>query len=167
MMIKAKLCLALVILVTVAMIFGACSETVVAPPVVAPPVSSPPVSGPPVGGPCTYVDIPGIARVTSVEKAPSGEYNCADAVQVTFDFIPTDPAAVGHYRYPGWKDTGNHFTLGAGMNPPKTWVLERGLTAGSEHACVRSESTAGACAPVGFSFPKINMDGWEKYCFEK
>ena len=162
MMLKAKLCMAVVILAIVAMMFGACSKAASGPP-----VSNPPVSGPPVGGPCPYVDIPGIARIVSVEKAPSTEYNCADAVKVTFDFVPNDPAAVDHYRHPSWKDTGNSFTLSRGMNPPKTWVLERGLIVGSEHACVRSESTAGACTPVMFTFPEINMEGWQKSCFEK
>jgi hypothetical protein len=146
---KVYLAMAAVILV---MVFGACSK---------------PAVGPPIGGPCTYVDVPGMATIVSVEQAPSNEYNCADAVKVTFDFVPTDPAAIGHYRHPGWKDTGNHFTLGAGMNPPKTWALERGLTAGSEFACVRSESTSGACTPVVFLFPGINVEGWDKYCFEK
>ena len=136
-----------------AMGFGACS----------PKVESPHA----VGGPCEYVDIPGIAKIVSVKEAPSTEYNCAKAVQVTFDFVPNDPAAVKSYRFPNWKDTGCHFTVGGGMNPPKAWVLERGLVEGSEHACVRSEITKGTCTPVNFSFPTINMDGWEKYCFEK
>jgi len=167
MMLKAKLCMAVMILATAAMMFGACSQAVVSPPVVGPPVVGPPVSGPPIGGPCTYVDIPGIAKIVSVEKAPSTEYNCADAAKVIFDFVPNDPAAIDHYRHPSWKDTGNSFTLSGGMNPPKTWAMERGLTVGSVHACVRSESTGGTCTPVTFSFPEINLEGWEKYCFEK
>lgn len=151
-MLKAKLCMAGVILVASAIMFGA---------------SCKPASSPPVGGPCTYVDIPGTAKIVSVTEAPSKEYNCMSAVKVTFDFVPNDPAAANHYRYPSWKDTGNHFTLGAGMNPPKTWALEQGLTEGSQHACVRSESTGGSCTPVTFSFPQISKVGWEKECFGK
>jgi hypothetical protein len=152
MMLKVKLCLAAVILMIAAMMFGACSKT---------------VSGPPIGGPCQYVDIPGIAKIVSVEDAAPTDYNCANVVKVTFDFVPNNLAAVDNYRHPSWEDTGNHFTVGAGMNPPKTWVLEQGLIEGSEHACVRSEITAGTCTPVIFSFPEINEEGWEEECFQK
>lgn len=125
-----KLCPALLVLTIIAAtMFAACIGP-----------SAPPA---PVGGPCTYKDIPGTATIVSVEAAPSNEYNCANAVQVTFDFTPTDPAAVNSYRLPTWKDTGNHFTVGGGMNPPKNWVQAQGLTVGSKHACVRSEITGG------------------------
>lgn len=148
---KAKLGLVVLILLIAAVMSGACSKPV----------------GPRIGGPCTYKDIPGTATIVSVEAAPSDEYNCANAVKVTFDFVPNDPAAIAGYRFPTWKDTGNSFTISGGMNPPKNWAMEQGLTAGSEHACVRSEITGGTCTPVGFSFPEINKEGWEAECFEK
>lgn len=152
-MAKVKLYLAVNIFVIAVIGFGACS----------PKVESPRT----VGGPCEYLEIPGTAKIVSVKEAPSTESNCANAVQVSFDFVPNDPAAVSSYRFPNWKDTGQHFIVGGGMNPPKVWVQERGLVEGSEHACVRSEITKGTCTPVIFSFPKIDMTGWDKYCFEK
>jgi len=128
-------------------------------------LSLPPSPSPYVGGSCQYMDIPGIATIVSVETAPTTDYNCGNAVRVIFDFVPNDPAAINNYRFLSWLDTGNYFTVGAGMNPPQTWVLQQGLTAGSQHACVRSEITSGACTPVIFSFPDINETGWEQECF--
>jgi len=152
MMVKARLSLVMVVLVLVAVMLGACSKA---------------VSGPTVGGPCQYVDVPGVARIVSVVEAASTDYNCANAVKVTFDFVPNDPTAVNNYRFPNWEGKGQCFMVGAGMNPPKSWVLEQGLTEGSEHACVRSEITKGTCTPVIFSFPEIKKEGWEKECFGK
>ena len=152
MLVKARLYLVVAVLVLVAVMLGACSKA---------------VSGPVVGGHCQYVDIPGVARIASIEEAASTDYNCANAVKVTFDFVPNDPAAVNNYHFPSWGDKGQSFAVGAGMNPPKIWVLEQGLTEGSEHACVRSEITKGTCTPVIFSFPEIEKEGWEKECFGK
>jgi hypothetical protein len=149
-MVKMKLYLFVPIILIAVIMLGACSKT-----------------APPVGGPCTYKDILGKATIVSVEPAPPDEYNCADAVQVTFDFVPNDPAAVANYRVPTWKDTGNHFTVGAGMNPPINWAQSQGLTAGSVHTCVRSEIASGTCTPVIFSFPEISNEGWDTECFKK
>ena len=119
-----------------------------------------------VGGPCEYVDIPGVATIVSVENAPPEDYNCKNAVVVTFDFVPDDPGAVDNYLFPNWSDTGQHLTVGGGMNPPLQWVLLQGLSKGSKHRCERSEITDGTCTPVCFSFPDIDFSGWELFCFD-
>ena len=126
------------------MMFGACSKAVSGPP-----------SGSPIGGPCQYVDIPSIARVLSVEEADPTEYNCANAVKVTFDFAPNNPAAVDNYRFPKWR-----------IQVITLWLVP-GLVEGNKHACVRSEITGGTCTPVISPFPRIKMEGWEEACFEK
>ena len=146
-MVKVKLYLGVVILVIVVLMFSACSDIV--------------------GGPCEYVDIPGTARVVLVKEAAQADSNCKDAVEVIFDFVPDDPAAIDDYLFPNWEDTDQRLTVGGGMNPPKTWVLEQGLTEGSEHRCLRSEITKGTCTPVIFRFPEINMKGWEEHCFKE
>jgi hypothetical protein len=146
-MVKAKLHFGVVVLIMVALMFGACSDIV--------------------GGPCEYVDIPGIARVVSANEADPADFNCKNAVEVIFDFIPDDPAAIDDYLFPTSKDTGKRLTVGSGMNPPKTWVLEQGLTEGSEHSCIRREITKGTCTPVIFHFPDIDMNKWEETCFEE
>ncbi|MDY6839415.1 MAG: hypothetical protein SWH78_15730 [Thermodesulfobacteriota bacterium] len=118
-----------------------------------------------VGGACYYVDIPGIARIVSITTPASNDNNCNNAVEVTFDFTPDDPAAADTYLFPNWSDTGQHLTVGDGKNPPKEWVLAQGLTPSSKHRCVRSEITDGACTPVVFSFPDIDFSRWPEFCF--
>ncbi len=118
-----------------------------------------------VGGPCEYTDIYGQATITEIREADPKAYNCKDAVEVIFTFTPDDPQARNHYRFPGWPDNGLRFTVGAGMNPPKTWAQNRGLLKGTMHRCIRSEIIRGACTPVVFTFPDIDLAGWEDSCF--
>jgi len=104
-------------------------------------VESPNKYMPVAGGQCEYVDIPGIARVVSVKQGSS-----EDTVEVTFNFVPNNPAAIDDYMFPNYEDTGQCLYV------TKTGALERGLIEGSEHGCVRLEMTAGTCAPVVFQF---------------
>ncbi|MCK4221480.1 MAG: hypothetical protein KAX25_01325 [Dehalococcoidia bacterium] len=143
---KVVLLVALALLVSIAAGAVACEEAT-----------------PPVGGPCEYGHIPGVATVVSVEADDSEDALCQDAVVVTFDFVPDDASAVDDYRFPGWLDTGQHLTVGAGANPPRAWVVEQGLTERSEHRCVRSEITSGTCTPVLFSFPDIDFSDWSQW----
>ena len=156
---RISLSLAISILGIAALLLGACAKPATA--------TTTPSTPARVGGPCTYTDIPGTAKIVSVKPAPADGYNCGKNAEVTFDFSPSDPAAASSYRIPNMKDTGRHYTVGGGMNPPKAWVDEQGLTEGSQQSCIRSEETAGTCTPVIFSFPKISKTGWEKYCAEK
>ena len=40
-----------------------------------------------------------------------------------------------------------------------------GLTPGSVHACVRKEVVKGACRPVVFVFPELDLDSADRQCF--
>lgn len=51
------------------------------------------------------------------------------------------------------------------MNPPREWALGKGLVKGAVHRCIRAEVLKGACTPVVFTFPDIDVSGWEKICF--
>jgi len=117
-----------------------------------------------VGGECHYDDIDGVARIVSVSDADSVTSDCKYTVEITFDFVPTDPSAPDHYRFPNWQDTGQHLTVGGGMNPPRAWAEAQGLTEGSEHHCIRSEINEGTCTPVIFLLPDIDPEGWESAC---
>lgn len=119
-----------------------------------------------IGGACEYRQINGRAAITSVGTADPAAYNCRDAVEVVFTFIPDEPSAPRHYRFPGHPDTGHHFRVGGGMNPPRAWARSKGLVQGRIHRCIRSELIKGACTPVVFTFPDLDMEGWEKPCFE-
>ena len=118
-----------------------------------------------VGGRCEYNDIQGRATINSVAVPDAGEDNCKNAVKIMFTFTPDDVSAPDDYRFGEWPDTDRQFTVGAGKNPPKAWAESVGLVQGSTYKCVRSEIINGTCTPVIFSFPEIDLTGWEKECF--
>jgi hypothetical protein len=117
------------------------------------------------GGPCEYVTIVGYATVIEVNKAPADAYNCRDAVEVIFTFLPDDPPAADSHRFADYPDTHRRFKLGAGMNPPRQWVQRNGLVPGSRHRCLRKEIISGTCVPVMYVFPDIDTTSWEQECF--
>jgi hypothetical protein len=118
-----------------------------------------------IGGACEYKEIYGWATITDVIKAVPGANNCKDAVEVVFTFSPDEPSAPGHYRFADHPDTKQYLRVGAGMNPPRVWAQRNGLVKGAVLRCIRSEIQKGACTPVIFTFPEIDMTGWEKDCF--
>ena len=119
-----------------------------------------------VGGVCEYQRIHGRATIADVRVADPSANNCRDAVEVVFTFLPDDPSAPLHYRFLNYPDTERHFLVGAGMNPPRKWARSKGLVKGAVHRCVRSEIVKGTCTPVTFTFPDLDMKGWEKVCYE-
>ena len=120
----------------------------------------------PVGGGCAYAEIPGVATIVSVRQADPSLYNCRnDPVEVVFDFVPDDPKAPDRYRFPAWADTGQHLTVPGGANPARQWTLNEGLTAGTQHACVRSEITAGTCTPVIFTLSDVDYTKGATACW--
>ena len=118
-----------------------------------------------VGGRCEYNDIQGTATITAFAVPDASEDNCKNAVKIIFTFIPDDASTPDDYRFSEWPDQDQAFTVGAGKNPPKTWAESKGLIQGSIHKCVRSEIINGTCTPVIFSFPEIDVTGWEEECF--
>jgi hypothetical protein len=101
-----------------------------------------PLSG--CGGHCEYEDIPGKARIVSVDPAPMTGANCKmERVKVVFDFFPDDPSEDDLVEK-GWVLT----TGVPELNPPRSWVESSGLTVGSEHPAIRSEITQGSCPPT-------------------
>jgi hypothetical protein len=121
--------------------------------------------GPRVGGACEYRQIYGWGTIIDVRKAAPGANNCKDAVEVVFSFSPDDPTAPEHYRFADHPDTRQYLRVGAGMNPPRSWARHKGLVKGAVLRCIRSEAQKGTCTPVIFTFPEIDMAGWQKTCF--
>ena len=123
---------------------------------------------PAVGGPCEYVAISGVATIVSVGEVDPQHYSCPNnPVQVLFDFVPDDAGATEAYRWPDWPDTGQRLTIAAGANPPRRWVTEEGLTAGSQHRCLRREVVSGACPPVLFEFPDLDQESGRAACWRQ
>lgn len=118
-----------------------------------------------VGGPCSYIDVPGVAKITSIETAGTGLNNCRNAVEVLFDFVPDDPTAPQRYRVPTWPDAGRHLIVGDGKNPSLEWVTAREISVGKEYPCLRQEITSGTCTPVVFDVVGIDFTAWADYCF--
>ena len=117
------------------------------------------------GGACEYRRIYGRATITDVRDAAPDANNCRGGVEVVFTFTPDDPSAPEHYRFSDHPDAGQYFRVGAGLNPPRGWTLEKGLVKGTVHRCIRAEVLKGACTPVIFTFPDIEMTDWKKICF--
>ena len=103
-----------------------------------------------VGGPCEYVDIEGIATITSIS-----DQDASGTLEVLFDFTPNDPEASKDYLFPEWPDTDQHLTVGSGQNPSAAWVEEHGITEQSTWTCMRQEIITGTCTPVIFYFPDL------------
>jgi hypothetical protein len=118
-----------------------------------------------VGGRCEYNEIHGAAIINAVVEPDVGEDNCKNAVKILFTFTPDDASVPDDYRFGEWPDQNQSFTVGGGKNPPKAWAESAGLVQGSTHKCVRSDIITGTCTPVIFSFPEIDVTGWEKECF--
>jgi len=115
-----------------------------------------------VGGPCVYRDIPGWARIVSIEDASKRDNNCPNnPVVVRFDFIPADPSLEAKQA----EDL--TLTVGGGMNPARSYVAAKGIVKGKTYRCVRREITKGACTPVLYAFPKIDLGDFEKSCYAK
>ncbi len=119
----------------------------------------------------TYVDTPGQAKILRVEDAPPGECSCPnDPVAVYYEFIPDVPEA----EPPRWYDEFDHedgwrLRIGAGMHPPRAWVLQEGLTPGSFHRCIRrhiaTTSRLMMPNPIVFKFPDLDWDAAFDLCW--
>lgn len=118
-------------------------------------------STPLVGGPCTYTDTPGSATIMSMSNANPSLYNCKNnPVEVIFNFTPDDSSKANDAT-----DKNQSLTVGAGANPPRDYAINKGLTVGSVHQCIRQNETSGACTPWGFTFPSIDFSDYGTYCF--
>jgi len=115
-----------------------------------------------VGGPCSYRDIPGWARIVSIEESSKDANSCPNnPVVVRFDFIPADPSLEAKQA----EDL--TLTVGAGMNPARSYMAAKGIVKGRTYCCVRREITNGTCTPVLYTFPKIDLSDFEQSCYAK
>jgi hypothetical protein len=117
------------------------------------------------GGPCYYNAIEGVARIYDIFNAPANGYNCVNAKEVRFEFIPKDSTAPSRYLYPNVKDKYPKLTVGAGMNPSQAFLDAKGIYRGPTLPCERREITWGTCTAVVFVFPTIDFSDWASYCF--
>lgn len=111
------------------------------------------------------IDISGMAVITSIEDASEESYNCENnPVEVLFDFIPDDPLASSDYIHPEVADNNIRLTVGAGMNPPRNYMVNKGIVIGSTHTAIRQEDTR-SMGPVNFYLQDIDWLDYGNYCW--
>jgi hypothetical protein len=116
----------------------------------------------PIVGGCTYDKTPGTATVTAIEEPSSNLYNCPnDPVRVTFDFAPTDTTQTQAYL------KGRPVIVGSGANPNRAYILSKGFAVGKALPAVREDIRSGACSPIEFIFPGIDLSDYAQSCFGK
>ncbi len=101
--------------------------------------------------------------LNSTPDSSSGR-KCETAVFITFDFAPDDSSATDRYRFPAWPDTGRTFDIFGMTSIPAAWADKEELTPGSEHGCMRREIRTGACTPLIFEFPDVDLSDRPDYC---
>jgi hypothetical protein len=112
------------------------------------------------GEPCVYMEIPGAAKITAIKPARAELNNCPrHPVEVLFDFTPADPKRSAKCL----RD--QHMTVGDGKNPSLDFVENRGLKVGQTLSCICKKIVTGACSPIVFIFPDINLGDYAKWCF--
>jgi hypothetical protein len=115
-----------------------------------------------IGGNCEYIEYYGTATITSIDSSTHYSY-CQDAVTVLFDFTPDDPTASSRYMFTNYPDTSRRLKVGQGMDPPRAWVENEGITAGSTFRCVRREEYQGTCTPYMHQILDL-QSSWLDFC---
>jgi len=109
------------------------------------------------GSGCRYADTPGTAVILSIGPAPGGTNACPrDPVAVLFRFSPTNSTQAPIDR---------SISIGDGKHPPRAWVESSGLTVGSAHPAIRSDSVAGACSPLVIKLTDVDYGAANDACF--
>lgn len=103
----------------------------------------------------SYSTITGWVTIVAHCTPDAHAYNSPDPVEIRFDFQPDDPSAADQYRFPDVADADQRLTVGAGANPSRSWVDDKGLEPGSRHRCTRRELRSGVGPPVLFHFPDL------------
>jgi hypothetical protein len=100
-----------------------------------------------VGGPCAYEDVPGLAKITSIESTPASGITCkTDPVMVSFTF----QAATGTGL-----SMGGAIAIQVGskdMLPPRSCLAGEGITVGASLPGTMHRITKGTCMPASFTF---------------
>ena len=117
---------------------------------------------PMVGGPCTYYDLAGTATIVRVVKTPASSQQSTvsggpgyEGFEVSFSFTPqrpiTDPAARDFAQQP------NVVRLTNSWYPGPRYIEKYGLSQGRKVPALLKVRTSGACAPMLFAFPGIDL----------
>lgn len=106
-----------------------------------------------VGGACSYAETPGEATIVSLHNAAAGPNDCNnDPVEVVFNFTPSNPLKANAAT-----DKNVRLTVGDGKNPSRSYIASKGFVVGATLKCRRKTIISGACTPIVFDFPDIDL----------
>jgi hypothetical protein len=121
----------------------------------------PPPAGRRIGGPCEYTDLPGTARITSVERTEASSHQATvgggpgyEGLEVRYTFTPAAPIADAGAK--AWAERTHTLQLANSWYPGPRFVEKYGLTEGKTIPAALKAIKKGTCTPYVFSFPGID-----------
>jgi hypothetical protein len=103
----------------------------------------------PIYNTCTYNQFQGRAQILSINWINE------NYVEMTFNFILSDPELKVDYRFPRMGDSGRKKVIY--LDPEKHDNVKSQLRVGDVIPCLRSEIIKGTCTPVVFTFPDLEF----------
>jgi hypothetical protein len=115
-----------------------------------------------IGGGCEYMEIPGTATITSVEKTPASTAQATTGggpgyagLDVRYTFAPTDPITDAEVQ--AWTEQEHTLQLANSWYPGPRYVEKYGLEKGATLSAVLKVQTAGTCTPFVVDFPDLDL----------
>lgn len=114
------------------------------------------------GGPCRYNDTAGTATIVAIRQPPQNVYSCPnDPVEVDFNFVPSDVSRAD------LQADNVRVTVGSGANPNRAYILAKGFGEGNVMPCIREDIGHGACTPIIYTFPGVDLSDYADSCFSE
>lgn len=116
-----------------------------------------------VGGPCQYIDIPGTARIISVQPlppsaaVPPGSAYQPYAVLFTFTPAPSATSTVSSPEAQALAGRSHSLTLSGGAPPGPQFLRKYAIRPGAAFACEAHIIRKGTCTPILFTLQGVNM----------
>jgi hypothetical protein len=115
-----------------------------------------------IGGTCSYRDVPGTATIVRVAKTPASAEQARTAggpgyegFEVSFEFAPSQPIAEPQVR--NFTQSTHPLRLTNSWYPGPRYIEKYHLSQGRKVPALLKVRTSGACTPMLFSFPGIEL----------
>ncbi len=116
----------------------------------------------PLGNGCAYVEIPGTATITGIEKTPESTGQATvnggpgyEGLEIRYTFAPTEPVADPQVE--DWIKQPHVLQLANSWYPGPRYIEKYGLAAGKSMDAVLKVQTAGSCSPYTVDFPDLDL----------
>lgn len=107
---------------------------------------------------CVFTVTDGVARIESVQMAPTSEDNCIDAVKILFSFTPAGLSGPDENLF-------YQLVVGDGKNPNADWADSKGLVVGAEFGVTLTEDETGNCSALTYEFTDLDLSDYADSCF--